>query len=409
MADVGGLPGVDEEARDRIVLHVDNDCFYAACERLRNPRLVGEPVVVGMGFEPGSTSGAVATASYEAREHGVQSAQAISEAIDRLPPRAQVDSEYDGPTGIYCPVDMEYYTEQAERIKAVLRSHTERMREVSIDEAYLDVTDRTTWADAETYAAQIQDRIETEVGLPASVGVGPNMAVAKVASDHDKPNGLVVVHPDEVRAFLADLDVRELHGVGPKTAGRLRESGLETVGDLATADREWLVDRFGERGREMYHRANGIDRRPVEERGDPKSLSRESSFDGPVSDDTVVREKVRALAEAVARRATDRGATYRTIGIKVVEPPYSVHTREQSLAGPIDDPTIVKAVAFELLEEFEDTAIRKVGVRVSNLSFADGEQSALDAWSGDGEFEPHPIRDRTSRGQASLGQFGDCS
>ena len=409
MAEVGGLPGVADGIGDRVVLHVDNDCFYAACERLRDPSLAGEPVVVGMGFEPGSTTGAVATASYEAREYGIESAQAISVAVDTLPPRDQVDESYEGPTGIYKPVDMDYYTEKAADIKAVLRSYADSFRKVSIDEAYLDVTDRTSWENAHEFAAEIQQRISSEIGLPVSIGVAPNMAVAKVASDHDKPEGLVVVPPVEVAEFLADLPVTDLHGVGPKTAGRLHEMDLESVGDLASADRDAIVDRFGERGRELYRRANGIDRRIVEERGDPKSLSRESSFDEAVTDHEVVSEKVTELASAVAGRAADRGATYRTVGIKVVEPPYTVNTREQSLPGPIEDEDIVRNIAHELLAEFEDQPIRKIGVRVSNLSFADGEQSALDSWSSD-EATPQDVsKDYHSpvRGQVSLGHYTD--
>jgi len=410
------LPGVTERDPSRIILHVDMDCFYASCERLREPLLRGEPVVVGMGYERGETFGAVATASYEAREYGVESAQPISEALDRLPRAESQERDSDeadeaattgetAPTGetavsttdaeavgYYRPVDLEFYRSVAASVKEILHECADVVREVSIDEAYLDVTDRTDWQRApdgdrtlaEGYARHVKQRIAREVGVPASVGVAPNMSAAKIASDHDKPNGLVVVEPGTVRDFLAPLSVDAVHGVGPVTADRLASMGVETAGDLAEADPTALRDAFGSRGPELHDRARGIDDREVTPTGRPKSLSRESAFSEATDDDERKRETVTALAADVAARARNRGATYRTIGIKVVVPPYDVNTRERSLPGPVDDPALVEEVALELLAEFEDDDARKVGVRVSNLSFADGEQSQLDGWEGAG-------------------------
>ncbi|MFW6376722.1 MAG: DNA polymerase IV [archaeon] len=367
-----------DDGEERIVCHVDMDCFYAACERLREPELNGEPVVVGMGYEPGDSVGAVATASYEAREYGVESAQAISTALERLPRRS--DRPEDPDTGHYRPVDMDYYESVAADVKAVLHDVADVVREVSIDEAYLDVTDRTDWAVAEGFGRHVKDRIRREVGVTASVGLAPTMSAAKVASDHDKPDGLVVVLPDDLREFLAPLPVEELHGVGPVTAGELRDAGIETAGDLARADRTALRDRFGERGAELHDRARGIDDRDVTPRGDPKSLSRESAFDEATADVETIRQRIAALAAEVAERARRKGALYRTVGIKAVTPPYDVNTRERSLPGPVDDPDLVESVALDLAEEFREVAVRKVGVRVSNLEFATADQATLEGW-----------------------------
>jgi DNA polymerase IV (DinB-like DNA polymerase) len=425
--DGGTLPGLDDGAggTDRVVCHVDMDCFYASCERLREPSLRGEPVVVGMGYEPGDTGGAVATASYEARGHGVESAQPISQALEALPRVADADGEDDAgePAGHYRPVDMAFYEEVAGEVKSILHDCADVVREVSIDEAYLDATDRTAWDRvdgrtlAEGYARHVRDRIDREVGVPASVGVAPNMATAKIASDHDKPDGLVVVPPGEVRAFLAPLSVERLHGVGPVTARALRGMGVETAGDLADADPATLRDRFGTRGAQLHRRARGIDDRAVEPTGRPKSLARESAFREATDDDGSKREKVRALAAEVADRARSREATYRTIGIKVVRPPFDVNTRERSLPGPVDDPALVEEVALSLLGEFDGDAVRKLGVRVSNLSFADGEQASLSGWDApagatgtDGDGPGAGDRRDTGRsggrdGQARLGDF----
>mgnify|MGYP000262406205 CR=1 FL=1 len=403
----GRLPGAPDPT-ERIVLHVDMDCFYASCERRREPALRGEPVIVGMGYEAGETVGAVATASYEARAHGVESAQAISTALDRLPRRT---ADPDGPSAHYRSVDLDYYESVAADVKAILHDLADTVREVSIDEAYLDVTDRTAWNVADGFARHVKQRIAREVGVPASVGVAPDMSTAKIASDHDKPDGLVVVPPDDVKSFLAPIDVADVHGVGPVRARELREMGIETAGDLADADPYELTERFGERGRDLHDRARGRDDRPVEPRDDPKSLSRESAFDGAVDDHARVREQALTLADA--DRARRKDALYRTIGVKVVTPPYDVHTRARSLPGPVDDPSLVRDVAADLLAEFADASVRKVGVRVSNLSFAAGEQAQLGGFDGptaeetttEAAADDDVTNPSGSDGQASLGDF----
>jgi len=436
----GTLPGTatdESDGSDRVVFHVDMDCFYASCERLRRPDLAGEPVVVGMGYEAGETIGAVATASYEARAFGVESAMPISEALDLLPRRADADlDDPDAPdpeeTGRYLPVDLDFYKAVAGDVKAVLRDCADTLREVSVDEAYLDVTDRTAWdaaeggaggpADAsggpppsaaagpaeartlaEGYARHVKERIEREAGVPASVGVAPNMSTAKVASDADKPDGLVVVPPGSVESFLAPLPTAEIHGVGPVTERALAEMGIETAADLAAADPDRLADELGERGPELHRRARGDDDRAVTPTGLPKSLSRESSL-SPTADEATKRETVAALAADVARRARERGCLYRTIGIKAVEPPYDVNTRARSLPGPVDDPDLVESVAFDLLAEFDGDRVRKLGVRVSNLDFAESDQATLGGFEpGDGGGDRGRGRTRSERGEGGDG------
>ena len=438
------------EAEHRVVLHVDMDCFYASCERRREPVLEGEPVVVGMGYEPGTDRGAVATASYEARGFGVESAQAISVALTRLPNREQVD--FDDPetdldpaeTGLYRPVDMEYYQSVSDDVQEILRESADTMREVSIDEAYLDVTERTSWETvrggntdgndrsggnsngdgdgreengertlAAGFARHLRERIGEEVGVTASIGVAPNMSAAKIASDVDKPDGLVVVPPGEVADFLTPLAIETVHGVGPVRARALGEMGIETAGDLAAADPRALVDRFGERGRDLYERARGNDDRAVTPKGKPKSLNRESALPEATSDAERLRAVVIDLAREVAARAAEEDALYRTIGIKVVTPPFEISTRVRSLSGPVQDAGLVERVALELLEEFDEATIRKLGVRVSNLDFAAADQSNLSNWKATTNGADTRSESRVDRaidrsgasGQASLTDF----
>jgi len=394
------LPGVDPP--EQVVCHVDVDCFYAACERLREPKLEDEPVVVGMGYEPGETHGAVATASYEARAHGVESAMAISEALELLPRRA--DPDPDGPSGFYRPVDMGFYESVSERVRSVLAANAETVRNVSIDEAYLDLGD-TEWPAAPSFARSLKRAIEAEAGVVASVGIAPDMTTAKLASDAEKPDGTVVVEPDEVRSFLSPLPVEDLHGVGPVTAGQLREMGFGTAGDIAAAAASVLVDAFGERGRDLHAQARGEDDRTVEPKGRPKSVSNESAFTEPTAAPDRKEGLIRSLAAEVTGRASGKNALYRTIGIKVVRPPFDVNTRSRSLSGPVDDPDLVERTAVELLAEFDGDPVRKLGVRLSNLSFDDREQATISEWgSGGGDTRPRP-RDRSSGGQAELSRF----
>jgi DNA polymerase IV (DinB-like DNA polymerase) len=429
------LPGAPASSgADRIVCHVDVDCFYAACERRREPELEGEPVVVGMGYEAGESHGAVATASYEARRRGIESAQAISTALERLPRAADADSS--GPVGHYRPVDMAFYESVSEDVREVLDDCADTVRAVSIDEAYLDVTDRTAWervggdADdgrdgndtgggaegsgrsggrgdrrtlAEGYARHVKARIAEAAGVTASVGVAPTMSAAKVASDHDKPDGLVVVEPGSVREFFAPLSVETLHGVGPVTARELRGMGIETAGDLAGTEPDRIAARFGERGREVHAFARGEDDREVTPVGRPKSLSRESAFTEATTDPETKRERVETLAGAVAERAARKGVLYGTIGIKVVTPPFSVQTRTRSLSGPVEDPALLREVALDLLSEFRDAAVRKLGVRVSKLAFTAAEQSSLDGFEPDDAGTAPATTARTDPGDVASG------
>jgi len=396
------LPGIDPP--DRVVCHVDLDCFYAACERRRRPELAGVPIVVGMGYEPGESHGAVATASYEARTAGVESAMSIEEALELLPRREADGTDRADKTGVYLPVDMPYYESVSEEVRSVLRSIGGTVRNVSIDEAYLD-PGAVEWGEARSFGRALKGRIDAETGLTASVGIAPDMTTAKLASDREKPDGLVVVEPDDVDRFLEPIAVEELHGVGPVTAAELRSMGFETAGEIADADVRTFVDAFGERGRRIHEQARGEDSRVVEPKGNSKSLSSESAFREPTADPDVKRGKVTGLVGDVTERAATEGILYRTIGIKVVRPPYDVNTRAESLPGPVDDPEIVEAVALDLLEEFEADPVRKLGVRLSKLSFDDRDQATFDEWATDRPADGDAPTRRIYRGQTRLSRF----
>ena len=383
------LPTVFDNPTDsdapRIIFHVDLDCFYAACERLRHPDLENEPVIIGMGYEEGESHGVVATASYEARDHGINSTDPIDDAITQLPLASQAGD--DDVVGHYFPVDIEFYESISSAVKGIMHDTATTVREVSIDEAYLDVTDRTDWDNGGEYAEQMKQRIQDEVGVVASIGVAPNMSTAKIASDYDKPDGLHIVRPDEVRDFLAPLDLEEIHDLGPETARELRQAGIETAGDLAEADVDTLRDRFGERGEKIYRYVRGEDDREVTPADPPKSFLRDLAFTEATDDIERQHKQIKTLAHGVAERARQHDSMYRTIGIKVVTPPFEKHTRRKTLSGPVDDPDLVEVVAMELLEEFHDEEVRKLGVMVSNLTYADQNQASLDSWGNDDDTD----------------------
>ncbi|WP_302084057.1 DNA polymerase IV [Salinibaculum rarum] len=405
--DTGSLPGASHRIPDQIVFHADVDCFYAACERLRHPELVGEPVVIGMGYEDGEEHGAVATASYEAREYGVESAQSINEALDKLPRCETVDCRAETPCATYLPVDMEYYESVSDDVMSILEEYADSLRRVSIDEAYIDVTHRASWEDAATLARELKNRIRNEVGVTASVGGAPTMSAAKIASDYQKPNGLVMIPPEQLQKFLTDLPVEDVHGVGPVTADTLRKMGIKTAGDVRTFDVTELEREFGERGREIWLRSHGYDEREVTPMEDAKSISNETSLPA-TADMEVKREKIQALVDQVTTRATEKEVLYRTIGIKVVEPPFDVSTRERSLPAAVNEPELVEDIVFDLLEEFTETKARKVGVRVSNLSFG-GKQARLTDWDVQSEDDVgNPYRG-TDEKTHHTGRDGDTS
>lgn len=387
----------------QIVLHLDMDCFFAACERLRNPELEGEPLVIGGGFDSEPPRGAVATASYEAREHGVHSAQPMAQALRHLPRRETAPDDVE-PTGIYLNGDHEFYQSVSADVMAIVEEYADTIRRISIDEAYLDISEQTTWSEVDEYASTLKSHIADEVGVVASVGVAPTLSCAKIASDHDKPDGCCIVEPGEVESFLAPLPIDDIHGVGPVSAQRFREADIETAGDLAALTTQEVIQRFGSQATTLFDRVRGIDPRNVEPVGRRKSISKEHSIE-PTSSMEKKRAVIQRLAEQVTERATAKNARFQTIGVKVVETPFDRKTREHSLVGPVIDGDLVESTALKLVEEFEDAEVRKLGVKVSNLTFFDGDQARLDVWSQGSTDRSIPTFSRIRKGQRNLSEY----
>jgi DNA polymerase IV len=340
----------------RTVLHVDMDAFYAAVEQRDRPELRGRPVVVGA--LPGGR-GVVSAASYEARRFGIHSAMPISRAY-----RLCRDA-------VYLPVDMDKYAAESRRIMAQLEP-------VSIDEAFLDVTaSRALRGDGPAIAREIKARIRAEVALTASVGVAPNKFLAKVASDLEKPDGLVVVPPGREAAFLAPLPVSRLWGVGRVTAAELEALGIQTIGQLASLEPAALEARFGSAGPALAALARGQDDRSVEPFAAPKSMGAEETFGADHRDVDRLRATLRAQAERVARELRSEGYAGKVVTLKIRFADFSTFTRAHS-GEPTQDGLRIYQEACRLFDRVRlDQPVRLIGLSVSGLGAAGQGQLPL--------------------------------
>ncbi|MCS7114415.1 MAG: DNA polymerase IV [Nitrososphaerota archaeon] len=344
--------------KKRIILHVDMDHFFTAIEEREHPELRGKPVIVGADPKEGKGRGVVSTCNYEARKFGVRSGMPISKAW-KLCPQA-----------VYLPVNFELYERVSERIMAILRKYADKFESWGIDEAFLDVTSRAKdYTEAELLARQIKREIFEKEGLTCSIGIGPNKLVSKIASDHQKPDGLTTVKPEEVERFLAPLPVRKLLWVGRKTEQKLRAMGIKTIGDLARRDPTVLAETFGVMGRQLYLMAHGVDRSDVAERSEIKSVSREKTFEKDTADSALVFETLDKLAEEVHGDLLRQNFYFKTVTVKVRYENFETHTHSRTLPFITNRLEDLKKTAKELLQEYLglNRKIRLIGVRVSSL------------------------------------------
>jgi DNA polymerase-4 len=337
----------------RSILHVDMDAFYAAVEQLDEPSLRGKPVLVG-----GLGRSVVLAASYEARPSGARSAMPMVEARRRCP------------EAIVVPPRHARYAEISRRVFEVFRRYTPLVEGLSVDEAFLDVTgSRSLFGDGATIAARIKADIRAEIGLTASAGVAPVKFVAKIASDLRKPDGLVVVGPDEVEAFLAPLPVERMWGVGPKTAARVRAAGLATIGDLARAEEAVLGRLLGSWGSHVGDLARGVDPREVVVGGEAKSIGSEETFERDLRTAAEIEPQLLAQAGRVAGRLVAEALSARVVTVKVKYADFKIKTRQKRLDASADDTDSIYEAARELLARFPGLTrgVRLTGVSVSGL------------------------------------------
>lgn len=362
----------------RTILHADMDAFYAAVEARENPDIADKPIVVGADPRDGRGRGVVAACNYEARKYGIHSALPISDAYRRCP------------DAVYLPPRMRLYTEVSERIMQILEGYTDLVEKLSIDEAFLDVTASTRlFGDGVQIARAIKQEVWEAEHLTVSVGVASNKFLAKLASDLEKPDGLVIVEPGSERHFLRPLAVERLWGVGEKTARRLHALGLLSVGDVANAQLALLDRHLGHAHAVHLHRlANGLDDRPVEPGRDLKQVGRETTFMADTEDRDFVRRTLLGLTEEVAAKLRRRGQAARTVTVKLRLAPFETHTKRKTVDVQLTTTEAIYPLACELLAAADpgDRPIRLIGVSVSGLHEAEHERQL-------GLFgEPEPIK-----------------
>jgi DNA polymerase-4 len=320
------------------ILHLDMDAFFAAVEERRKPELRGKPVVIGGGGDP-SSRGVVSTASYEARKYGIHSAMPLRTAY-RLCPQA-----------IFLPVDYDEYVRCSVLFKAVLRRFSHAMEDVGIDEAYLDLSESER--PAEEIAREIKKQILDETGLTCSIAIAPNKLLGE----------------EDVSVRIWPMSARKLLGVGPKTETRLKEMGIDTIGQLAALPLERLTGEFGQSyGRYLYDASRGIDDSPIVTHWEPRSMSREMTFEADVHNWQVIAKTMAELTKDVVKALREDGYRGRTVTLKIRFSDFETHTRSISLREPVDSEETIRRTVFECLKKVElKKRVRLIGVRVSNL------------------------------------------
>jgi DNA polymerase IV len=355
-------------AGTRRVVHVDMDAFYAAVEQLDHPELRGRPVIVGADPKAGRGRGVVSTASYEARIFGVHSALPISQAY-RLCPQA-----------IYLPVRMARYQEISERILAIFQRYTDVVEPVSIDEAFLDLSASTQlFGPVEDIARRIKHEILQQERLIASVGVAPNKFLAKLASDLSKPDGFLVLQASDVEAFLQDLPVSRLWGVGKKTTRQLEALGLRTIGQVAQWPQVQLTKQFGSLGTHIWQLAHGLDDRPVSPHRRPKSIGAETTFSEDTEDREALGRTLLELAEKVGQRLRAHGYMAAKVTLKYRDAEFVTLSRTQALTEPTAVAIDLYHAASRLLSRMPSTMrkVRLLGIAASELTLVEQQQLSL--------------------------------
>ncbi|WP_199118892.1 DNA polymerase IV [Pedobacter sp. ASV28] len=340
----------------RKIIHIDMDAFYASVEQRDFPELRGKPVVVG--GSPEGRGGVVATASYEARTYGIRSAMSSKKAQQLCP------------YAIFVYPRFSAYKEVSKHIRAIFSRYTDLIEPLSLDEAYLDVTeDKLGIGSAITIAEQIKKAIKDELHLTASAGVSINKFVAKIASDMNKPDGLTFIGPSKIEKFMEKLPVEKFHGVGKVTAEKMKMQGIRKGSDLKKLSEERLAILFGKSGKFFYHIVRGIDNRAVKPDREIKSISSEDTFSYDLDKGSELYERLLQITQSAFRRISQYQLYGRTITVKVKFADFKQITRSISFEQPITDENEAYQAARTLLEnaDFDGKSVRLIGVGFSNF------------------------------------------
>lgn len=341
----------------RRIIHIDMDAFFAAVEEKKNPALIGKPVVIGGGGNP-NKRGVVSTANYKARKYGIHSAMPLRTA-HKLCPQA-----------IFLPVDFEAYSQASQKFKSVLLSITPVMENAGIDEAFLDAS--AVPGTSDMIADKIKTGVKEKTGLTCSIGIAPNKLLAKIASDIRKPDGLTILNENDIENKLWPLPIRKLYGIGPKTEAHLKKIGIETIGQLAALTLENLIEHFGNSyGQYLCDASRGIDDSPLITQWEPKSISRETTFQEDVKNWQTIARTLAGLAREVVADMQEDGYSVKTVTIKIRFSDFQTLTRAKTMLDYTDSGEEIRKAAFACLKRIElNKRVRLIGVRATNLKKA---------------------------------------
>lgn len=354
----------------RVVFHIDFDYFYAQCEETRSPELKSKPVCVCVFSDRGGDSGAIATANYTARKYGVKSGIPITFAKKRLEERKDA---------VFLPVDFDFYSEISEKAMEIMKENADIFEYVGRDEAYLDVTKRVEgdFERANHLAQQIKNTIKDKIKLSCSIGISPNKLISKIASDFQKPDGLTSVSPEKVEVFLDQLKIRTIPGIGKKTEEKFLEMNLETIQDLKKIDIFTLNKEFGRKtGAYIYNAVRGIDNEPVKEREARIQYSKITTLKKDSKDYQFLSENITELCKEV-HGVVKNNQMFKSVGIHFVQSDLTNKSKSRMLRNPTTSIEELEKIADQLLKEAlenQTTAIRRLGVKVSDLSEIQGQR-----------------------------------
>ena len=342
----------------RKIIHIDMDAFFAAVEVRDNPKLKGKPVIIGSDPRQTGGRGVVSTCSYEARAFGVHSAMSSKEAYERCPQAVFISGNYEK----YKAVGLE--------IRAIFKKYTDLIEPMSIDEAYLDVTENKLGIKSAVKIARlIQQDIWQELHLTASAGISYNKFLAKMASDYQKPHGLTVILPDQAQDFLKQMDIAKFHGVGKKTVEKLHEMGIYTGADLLDVSEVTLIDRFGRLGFDLYRKARGIHNFPVKSNRIRKSIGKEKTYGKILQVEEDIKKELTLLSEKVAHNLSKQDKAGKIIILKIRYTDFSTLTRRKSLPQATQNASQIAQTALQLYEELaeKEKGIRLLGITVTGF------------------------------------------
>ncbi|MFO7794889.1 MAG: DNA polymerase IV [Promethearchaeati archaeon] len=341
------------------ILHLDLDAFFAAVEVRDNPALKNKPVIIGADPKEGEGRGVVATCNYEAREYGLHSALPISHAY-RLCPH-----------GVYLRPNHKKYAQVSKEVMNIINSYSDKFQQVSIDEAYLDISEKcNNFNEAKNIANSIKENVELKIGITLSVGCSSTKSIAKIASDYNKPNGICVVPPEGIKEFLKDMDIIKIPGVGKVTKKHFYKYCIRTIGDLMEIPLHKLIKIFGKHGKWIWKVVNGLDKRKVKEFGDGrKSISKERTFYQNTKQFDLILEKLEEINDKIHDKLIKENISYRTITLKIRFEDFETFTRSKSISYPICDKSKVLEIVLDLYNEFteQDAKIRLIGIKLSNF------------------------------------------